>query len=193
MTLIQKGKWFALILLAGIAASQVHVAQADEQSVYSGGRPNASAGGGSLGLGILLGEPIGLTAERWLGDVYSVDGMASYSWSKFIEVAADFKVHFPNAVPWGGKNEFVPYVGVGLIGFSSTTTDFTGSNSNLATSLYRNDTTSTLALGARVPVGLEWLPKQSAIGVFAEVDPGYGFIPTGFGFFQADLGIRLYI
>ena len=74
----------------------------------------------------------------------------------------------------------MPYLGVGLIGGFGGNTNF----------FYHN--TQTFGLGARVPIGVEFIPRGLPLGIFAELDPGIGFVPDGFTFFEANIGGRYY-
>lgn len=156
-------------------------------------RPFASSvdgGPGRIGLGLMLGEPTGVTAKYWLNRTSAVDMGVAYSFNNYFTILSDYLVHFPNAlnasVRGDFQGQFVPFIGIGGILFlNSTATNsnphfFTDSNGNSA------------AFALRIPLGVEFLARTAPLGIYVELDPGVGIIPSTFGFLEAQIGARLY-
>lgn len=138
-----------------------------------------------FGLGVIIGDPTGLSAKLWLDRAHAIDFGLAYSWDQDVLTFADFLWQFPRA--FGSSSQFVsqltPYVGVGgLIEFFSY--------GHYYGPFYRGD--SYTAAGVRVPLGIEWNPTHPPLGVIVELVPGIYVIPGTAGFIGADVGIRYY-
>ena len=164
-----------LIATAFLFALQLSAASA--YSAQDSSRP--------FGLGIILGEPTGLSAKYYLSSRNAIDGGLAYSFNNFIYIFADYLFHFPGA--FGGSTRFSselsPYLGIGAIFLGST-------NSGSRNRAYFSDSSG--ALGMRLPLGIEWSPSEHPIGIFIEVVPGLGIIPGTFGFIEGGIGGRYY-
>lgn len=135
------------------------------------------AQGGGTGLGVIVGEPTGLSAKFWTGGNTAVDVAAAWSVYKYtaLHVHADLLFHnfsllnvSPGALP--------AYIGI-------------GGRMKLAG---KADEDKDLRLGFRVPLGLEYLFDTVPIGLFIEVAPILDILPgTGFGINGA-VGARWY-
>ena len=141
-----------------------------------------------IGVGIVLGEPDGLTAKFWKDSTHAIDLSFAYSVSNFVVLNSDYLWHFPDLTHGTeyGNERIMPYIGVGASIFISTESDRTDNK-------FFTDNGSSMGLGIRIPIGAEWLPHKTPFGVFAEVVPGIGIIPSTFGFFQLGIGARLYL
>jgi hypothetical protein len=147
------------------------------------------AGRSELGVGAVFGEPTGLSAKYWLSQDHAIDGGLSYSFDDFVLVFADYLFHFPTLI--GGRYSeqakyFKPYAGIGGLVYFSTRGSKRGAT-GLASS------TSDVGLAARVPLGLEWMPGGTPIGIYLEIVPGFGVVPATFGFLQGGIGARFYL
>jgi len=145
----------------------------------------AHAAGGPFGLGIILGEPTGLSAKVFLADSHAVD--AALDWS-FVDdalyVHADYLLHFPGLfgarMPGAPRHQWLPYVGIG------------------GKVLLRDDRSrpkgeeSRNRLGARVPFGLAWHPPTVSVDVFLEVVPALVLLPETDFDLDAGLGVRYF-
>lgn len=189
---------FALALIVLMTFSSVATAasaksrspSATKTIAVAHSRPNASSESGDVGFGAVFGEPTGLTVKLWTTHRNAFDITLSYSFFDFFEIAGDYLWHFPAAISrvTEGKvsDEFVPYVGIGgLLLFD------TSDNPSRATGL-RSQRRSAVAFGLRIPFGLEFLPRGTPLGVFAEFTPGLGLAPTTFGFLEGGIGARYY-
>lgn len=157
-------------------------------------KPSGGGGSGSFshashpfGLGVVIGEPTGLSAKYFLDSRHAIDAGLAYSFNDFLFVFADYLFHFPGAL--GGAPPFFaqvsPYLGIGGIFLSST-------SSRRRDDKYFTSDGSSVGLGMRLPLGLEWSPSFPTLGIFVEIVPGIGLIPSTFGFIEAGIGIRYY-
>ncbi len=141
-----------------------------------------------FGLGVILGEPTGITGKYWIDNRTAIDTTFSYSFDDYFLVYADYLYHFPSA--FGHSSEFVsrliPYVGIG--GELLIQTENTGNKSR---AYFKSDQGSA-GFALRIPLGIEWRPAHPPLGVFAEITPGIGVIPATYGFVQGGIGIRFY-
>ncbi len=136
----------------------------------------ALAEGSGLGLGIILGEPTGVSAKLWLSGAVAVDAAAGWAFLNrhnnynYIHLHGDILHHYFLPVPAG---ELPLYYGI-------------GARVRLASDEEK------VRLGVRVPVGLEYLFEPVPLGCFFELVPLLDLIPeTQFGV-NGGLGIRYY-
>src|SRR5579885_2432683 len=166
-----------LFLLAILCASPALGAQSASH------RPEGS---GVFGLGLVLGEPTGLSANYWIRNDRSIDGELSFSFNNFFLIQSDYLFHFHGL--FGTRESFTqhlePYLGIGGALFFNTASSRTSST-------YFTDHGS-VGFGVRIPFGAEWMIPSSPFGVFAELVPGLGLIPATFGFLQGGIGARFY-
>ncbi|MFO7675199.1 MAG: hypothetical protein R6X12_02610 [bacterium] len=137
----------------------------------------ALAQGSGTGLGVIVGEPTGVSAKFWLGGNMAFDAAAAWSVYRYtaLHIHADVLYHnfdllkvSPGALP--------AYVGV-------------GGRVKLAG---RVEDEKDVRIGVRVPFGLEYLFEPVPVGLFLEVAPILDLVPgTGFGINGA-LGARWY-
>jgi hypothetical protein len=141
-----------------------------------------------IGVGIVLGEPSGLSAKFWEDSTHAIDLTMGYSVSNFFVLNSDYLWHFPDLTHGTeyGNERIMPYIGVGGTIYISTESGRTDNK-------FFTNNGSSVGLGIRIPIGAEWLPHKTPFGVFAEVVPGIGIIPSTFGFFQLGIGGRLYL
>jgi hypothetical protein len=128
---------------------------------------------GNAGIGLQLGEPTGLSLKFWTTRSNAVDAVIGWNMiaNKFT-AQAGYLWHFPQPVASGS---FALYAGVGGI---------LGGGSN------RNTGEGEFLLGARVPLGLEYIYR--AFGFYAQLDPRVNLLPAiGLGL-GGGIGIRFY-
>lgn len=140
----------------------------------------------------MLGEPTGLNLKYWLSGTRAAQFGLTYSFGNYLGILGDYLFHFKTALSKmsGGSisSEFVPYVGVGGELFFNTASYAPPGNHFFEGSTGTNSS----ALGIRIPLGVEFLPRELPVGISLEIVPGVGVIPTFFGFFQADVSVRYY-
>ena len=115
---------------------------------------NLSAQDSGFGLGIIIGEPTGVSLKTWVSQKHAVD--AGIAWSltyDWFHIHADYLIHNFELIDVS-QGQLPFYFGFGArIGI--------GNNFNL---------------GARVPVGLAYLFEDAPLDVFAEVVPSLQLI-----------------
>lgn len=144
-----------------------------------------SGDGGDLGLGLMLGEPTGVDLKYWLESNRALHFGLAYSFDHYGQLTGDYLFEFPNVFRGREGAQFVPYVGIGAaFFFGAGYTDDAGR--------YHDYHGNSAGLGARVPLGIEFLPHGTPIGITAELAPGVALIPGTFGFIQGYVGARFY-
>jgi hypothetical protein len=124
-----------------------------------------------LGLGILLGEPTGLSGKAWVSEKNAVDaGMAwSFRSSGFFHVHADYLWHFP--LRDAEVQRFTAYAGVGgRLGIRSRDA----------------------LLGVRIVGGLAYWPRGTPLDLFVEVAPILDLTPATEMSANGGIGIRFF-
>lgn len=144
---------------------------------YNGqGTPN-------VGIGLMFGQPTGLTGKFWLDDKSALDVDFTYSWNHAYNVIVDYLYHpkFNSIVK--------PYIGIGGEVFLYNGYDWDYHHGHHG-HYYVNDMTA--AFGIRIPLGFEVLPKDLPMGFFAELAPGLILTHDVYGFLQGSVGARFY-
>lgn len=135
------------------------------------------AQGAGTGLGIIIGEPTGVSAKFWLGGNTAFDVAAAWSVYKYtaLHLHADVLYHSFDLL------KVAPGSLPAYVGF--------GARVKLAG---RAEADKDLRIGARVPFGLEYLFDGPPVGLFLEIAPLLDLLPgTGFGVNGA-IGARWY-
>ncbi len=133
--------------------------------------PGVQAQHKTFGIGAILGEPTGVSAKLWLGDVMAIDFAAAWSFVKepAFQIHSDYLFHLMELINVSkGKLPF--YFGVGgRIKFEED-----------------------MRVSVRIPVGLAYMFANVPLDVFAEVVPMIDLIPaTGFDI-SGGIGIRYF-
>ncbi len=143
-----------LFLILFLAAFSLHIYSQDE----------------GFGLGLILGQPTGLSAKIWTGEHTAIDAAMAWSFADtgFLRVHADMLGHtFSIDVDQG---QLPIYFGLGAkLVFSSN-----------------------LEVGVRIPVGISYLFDSAPIDVFVEVVPGLNLIPATTFFIEGGIGARYF-
>jgi hypothetical protein len=124
-----------------------------------------------LGLGIIIGEPTGLSAKLWTTEKTALDAAVAWSFSGtgYMRVHADLIWHNFSLDVTQGKLPLYYGLGAKLL------------------------LSSELGLGIRIPLGVAYLFDSAPLEVFAELVPGLDLLPgTGFGI-DAAIGVRYYL
>lgn len=123
-----------------------------------------------LGLGIALGQPMGVTSKYWLNSTLAVDAAAGYHFNSNFDLHSDILWHtFSSFAMTNGRMPF--YAGLG------------------GRLLAGNDT----QFGIRLPLGASFLPATDPIEIFVEVAPVVQIAPNIAADVDGLVGIRLYI
>ena len=130
-----------------------------------------------FGIGIIAGEPTGLSFKSWLSGESAID--AGLGWSFVnkgsLHIHADYLHHFGGIDVSSGDLPF--YIGVG--GRLKLKNEDKGSSDD--------------RIGIRVPVGITYIPSTTPIDLFLEVVPVLDLAPKSSMEFNAAIGIRYYI
>jgi len=124
-----------------------------------------------FGMGIIVGEPTGITLKYWTGDKAAFDGVLAWSFSKEdkFHIHGDYLFHSLNAYTLDDL-PFNLYYGIGArIKFASET-----------------------QFGIRIPLGTTYTPTSAPLEVFCEVVPLMDLTPDTAFRFNAGLGVRYY-
>jgi hypothetical protein len=137
-----------------------------------------------FGLGVILGEPTGLSAKLWVSSATAFDfGLGwsfggdrvgnydgGYNGESRVHFHMDYLWHWFNAI--SSSERFPLYTGVG--GRINTGAGYENS------------------IAARGVIGIAWLPRETPIDIFLELVPSLQVVPsTGFGI-DAGLGARYF-
>lgn len=119
-------------------------------------------------VGLILGEPTGLSGKQWIGDGASLDLAVAWSFvpQSAFYVHVDYQQHFDQLDIDPG--ELLWFVGIGP-------------------RIYIGDD---VAIGARIPVGLVYDIEEVPLEVFFELAPGLNLFPATDFTFGGGIGIR---
>jgi hypothetical protein len=171
--------------------------QLDIEEVGSNGAETRTAAqpADPLGAGIMLGDLNGISVKYLQNYRNSFDGGFSYRSGEYATLHGDYLWNVAELFGLSSVKEkkssgiLAPYFGFGAIMFfdtsKGTTTD--------STQLFQRLNSSGIALGARVPLGVEYMPAIVPCGIFGEIAPGTVLIPGMIGFIQAEAGVRFYM
>lgn len=111
----------------------------------------------TFGLGIVLGEPTGISAKLWLDQKSAIDAAAAWTFypAGAFYIHADYLYHFYDLFPVT-KGALPLYIGVG----GSVTLE------------------PVPRIGVRVPIGIDYLFQNAPIDIFLEVAPGISLYPA---------------
>lgn len=125
-----------------------------------------------FGLGIIVGEPTGISAKYWLSSQNALDFGLGYSFVRKgrLHFHMDYLFHHQNI--FQAEENFALYYGPG---FRLRTVE--GDDARL---------------GARFGVGLVWLPRNAPVDVFVEIAPILDIIPATRFQVNAGLGFRFF-
>jgi hypothetical protein len=137
----------------------------------SGNIPNG------FGIGVILGEPTGLSLKHWLDDEQAIDAAAAWSFSgrNSFQFHADYLFHRYDLLDSvGASDEFPVYYGVGG-------------------RLKAKDDDDHVVFGVRIPLGITYLFAEAPFDIFAEVVPVLDLAPDVDVHLNAAIGFRFYI
>lgn len=129
---------------------------------------------GQFGVGLMIGEPTGISLKYWQSQRNAIDGGVAWSLGQYdaIHLHADYLWHNYSVFEDVEEGQLPLYYGIGgrLI-------------------LAENDS----ILGVRVPVGLNYLFEEAPVGLFLELAPTVNLAPeTDFDIGGA-LGVRIHL
>lgn len=131
---------------------------------------------GGFGLGIILGEPTGLSLKQWVAANTAIDGAIAWSFGKHdaLHLHANYLVH--NFKLFKVEQGKLPiYYGIGgRIKFEENGTD--------------EDT----KIGVRIPVGISYILANSPLDIFLEIAPLLDLTPSTEFDLNGAVGIRYF-
>lgn len=138
-------------------------------AIFSGALVAQDTDGGKTGIGVMIGEPTGLTLKSWMNSKNAFDvGLAwSLSGKDAIHLHADYLWHSWLDVE---KGSLALYYGLG------------------GRAVFTDDA----FIGLRIPVGLNYLAPDAPVGFFFEVVPIVDFLPDTDADANGAIGIRYY-
>lgn len=125
---------------------------------------------GNTELGIILGEPTGISLKMWQTNSTAIDAAVAWSFGRHesVHIHANYLIHTDLEADQGS---FMFYYGLG------------------ARAVFADDP----RFGARVPVGLQYIIPSTRLSLFFEVAPTFDLIPaTKFGV-NGGIGIRYFL
>ena len=127
-------------------------------------------GAQDLGIGLALGQPMGVTTKYWLTSTNAVDGFMGYHFNHNFDAHMDYLFHsYSSFDVSSGRMPF--YIGVGgriLLGDNSQ-------------------------LGVRIPLGFSYLPPSQPVEYFVELAPVIQIATSIGADIDGQLGFRIYI
>jgi hypothetical protein len=123
------------------------------------------------GVGVLVGEPTGLSFKQWLERSMAVDAGVAWSFRRhgFFHLHMDALFHIREAEK--GEDRVLVYLGPGA---------------RLAAG------SGEVQLGLRIAGGIAFLPRDAPIDLFAELAPTLNLIPATEIILNGGIGIRYY-
>ena len=125
-----------------------------------------------FGLGVIFGQPTGLSGKWWLSPAdNAVDFAAAWSFGDggYFTGHATYLWHFPRAI--NSTERFVPYAGVGArLGAKK----------------------SDAVVGVRIAGGIDWWMRGVPIDIFAELAPVLNLIPSTSFSMTGGIGARYF-
>ncbi|WFB35553.1 DUF3996 domain-containing protein [Kiritimatiellota bacterium B12222] len=135
-----------------------------------------------IGMGIIVGEPTGLSLKKWINDTRALDaGIAwSFSGNNSFHLHADYLIHRFDLMAEDAKGQFPLYFGIGARVKFENINDGNGS--------YDED----VWVGVRVPLGISILFSETPVELFAEIVPVLDLVPDTNFDLNAAVGARYY-
>jgi hypothetical protein len=132
-----------------------------------------------MGLGVILGEPTGISMKGWITQTQAVDGGLAWSFGKYdsLQVHADYLFHDFNLFKVE-KGRLPIYFGIG--GRFKL-----GDRDNVI----NNDNNH---IGIRIPLGINYLFSKYPVDIFLEVVPVMDLVPGTEFSFNAGIGARFF-
>ena len=126
-----------------------------------------------FGLGVIIGEPSGVSAKSWMTSTTAVDAAIAWSFvdNGALHIHADYLIHNFQLISIDVKGKLPIYYGIG------------------ARIKFGNDDTR---LAVRIPVGIDYMFGDAPVDIFLEVVPMLELIPKTKFQFNAALGARYF-
>lgn len=125
----------------------------------------------SFGLGVILGEPTGISGKYWIDGKKAIDGAVAWSFGdeSALHLHADFLFHTSSIVK-EETSKLLAYYGIGgRIKFADES-----------------------KAGVRIPLGLNYVPLNAPVDVFFEIVPILNLAPSTDLSLNAAIGFRYF-
>lgn len=125
---------------------------------------------GNTELGIILGEPTGISIQVWQTGTTAIDGALAWSFGRDdkVHVHADYLIHNPLET---NRGSLTFYYGIGGRAILADDARF----------------------GARIPLGLQYIIPDSRVSLFFEVAPIFDLIPATDFDVNGGIGVRYFL
>jgi len=136
-----------------------------------------------VGIGVILGEPTGISVKKWLSNEHAIDAAAAWSFSEndSFQLHADYLFHDYGILRAGDIGGRLPlYVGVGARLKFQNDDDKNGRNDDDA------------LFGIRIPFGISYVIAKAPVDMFAEIVPILDLAPDTELDINAAIGARFY-
>lgn len=147
------------------------------ESLETAGKTTAitadSPGSERLGIGLILGEPTGLSAKHYFTDIFALDGAVGWSFHH------ETDLHLHADALWHTHDLFSTSEGRGSLYYG------VGGRVKFR---HRDED----RVGVRVPVGVSFKFDRAPVDLFVEVAPVLDFAPSTRGSFTAGIGARFW-
>lgn len=127
---------------------------------------------GQMGVGLMLGNPTGLSLKKWRSDTQAIDAGAAWSivGDKSFSLHSDYLWHNKDALYFQDSTPLDVYYGLGG----------------------RMNFDDEIEIGLRIPIGIAHNFAESQSDVFAEIAPVFDFLDTTSLEIQLAFGARYY-
>ncbi len=145
----------------------------------------AHAGEKGFGVGMIVGEPTGVTVKKWLtgSSAIVVSGAYSFGGDDELRIQADYLMHnfklLRELVPRSARSRFSLYYGIGA---RMRIDDITEGK------VFDDD----VDLGIRFPLGIGYRFREAPLGVFLEFVPVLDVSPDSEWIWRSAFGVRYY-
>ena len=136
-----------------------------------------------FGVGIILGEPTGISLKKWLSHDTAIDAAAAWSFSEndSFQFHADYLIHNFGLLKTGSAGGKLPvYYGIGGRIKLHNNDNWHGRNNDEA------------LLGLRIPFGISYLFAKAPVDIFAEIVPILDVVPDTHFDLNGAIGARFY-
>ncbi len=126
-----------------------------------------------FGLGLILGEPTGISLKTWTSSRGAIDGAVAWGYqyynsnSGYLRIHADYLVHSFKLIDIN-QGQLPVYFGIG------------------AKVVFANNP----VFGARIPLGINYIFGDVPLDLFAEIVPGLDLVPSTDFALDGGVGIR---
>jgi hypothetical protein len=129
-----------------------------------------------FGVGLILGEPTGLSVKHWIDREQAIDGAAAWSFSgkDSFQLHADYLLHRYDILDAAAAADSLPvYYGIGAL-------------------IKAKDDGNDTRFGIRFPLGISYLFGDAPFDLFAELVPVVDLAPDVDVDLNAAIGLRFY-